>query len=267
MKRNINTTGTAACSAAMRNDRRLLRLRMEMGLQGYAIYRLITEYLTENGGSCPTADFPLMAFDFHAREEKVRQVAEGYGLFSIADGILSINGGEELAPEAADDNGDDTPEEPIAAESSTEKKRRTRRTEKKGKEKLPLHPLKRKEKEKNREERKEDGAENENGESQSGDTDAKRDNAFYTRFRQYWNATIERTNSRLRPISIVNATRRRQLDKLRRSFDDNQIGWFIYRACCSPYLNARDGRLKQPADLNWMLLSDDRIVKIIEGNL
>ena len=75
------------------------------------------------------------------------------------------------------------------------------------------------------------------------------------------------TNSRLRPIRVVNGERRKRLVRLRQNYTDEGISRFVFRAANSPYLNARDGRLRQPADLNWMLSTDDRIVKIIEGNM
>lgn len=265
---------TDIISPAGRNDLRVMRLRMDMGLKGYAIYCLIREFLMEAGGSCPTADYSLMAFDFRAEEEDVRRVSEDYALFTIADGMISIlaagaGGGNQTETPQPSTDAPDSPDAPQGMARIT--KRITKRREKKGKENSPLHPLIRKDKEKQREERKEISVSCNSEETDSGNEcqNAESDEgpAFYTRFRRYWNLMIDRTGSRLRPISIMNASRRRQLDKLRRGYTDNQISWFIYRACSSPYLNARDGRLKQPADLNWMLLSEERIVKIIEGNL
>lgn len=257
-----------------RNDLHLMRLRMDMGLKGYAIYCLIREFLMERGGSCPTADYSLMAFDFRAEEDDVRRVAEGYSLFTLQGGMISILSASDDNANMADGERSETPVNPDSSAPEGERritKRITKRQEKKGKENSPLHPLIRKDKEKDREERKEILASCNSGETASGSDGANAgsddNSAFYARFRRYWNLLIERMGSRLRPISIMNASRRRQLDKLRLGYTDNQISWFVYHACSSPYLNARDGRLKQPADLNWMLLSDDRIVKIIEGNL
>lgn len=86
-------------------------------------------------------------------------------------------------------------------------------------------------------------------------------------FMRYWNDALQKANSRLRPLRVIDRQRRRLLSEMRHSFTDEQIAVFVHQAARSPYLNARDGRLRQPADLNWMLASEERIVKIIEGNL
>ena len=91
--------------------------------------------------------------------------------------------------------------------------------------------------------------------------------SFLAYFSNYWNSVLTSTNSRLRPIRVVNGERRKRLVRLRQNYTDEEISRFVFRAANSPYLNARDGRLRQPADLNWMLSTDDRIVKIIEGNM
>ena len=91
--------------------------------------------------------------------------------------------------------------------------------------------------------------------------------SFLAYFSNYWNSVLASTNSRLRPIRVVNGERRKRLVRLRQNYTDEEISRFVFRAANSPYLNARDGRLRQPADLNWMLSTDDRIVKIIEGNM
>ena len=90
---------------------------------------------------------------------------------------------------------------------------------------------------------------------------------FCRNFCEYWNRMIQANNSRLRPIFVVDKTRRQRLASLRQNFTTLQIAYFVGRAVRSPFLNARKGNLTKPADLNWMLSSEERIVKIIEGNM
>ncbi len=277
-----------------------------------------------------------MAFDFRVDEQLVKCVAEDYHLFCFNDGRLSLNpidmpadAGEE---DCEEDGGDclTTTESPYTGTSATVS------AQKKEKENLPLHPLKEKDKEKERAEEKrislaeDNGGENDSSlktsenkasdspdkgekDSEEGEKDcdkgsgtkkaATKENAeasaanedgscvnttsshskgstpsaaggkeariesFLAYFSNYWNSVLTSTNSRLRPIRVVNGERRKRLVRLRQNYTDEEISRFVFRAANSPYLNARDGRLRQPADLNWMLSTDDRIVKIIEGNM
>lgn len=243
-----------------RNSDGVLRLRMVCGLAGYAVYVMLGEKLNEEGGSIP-ADYFAIAFDFHADAGLVKQVAEDFGLFSLSSDGKTIK----------------------------------RKEENKETEKLPLDPLKEKENKKetenNREEKKkkaEDEKLTDSAEPAATDVDkkdeqkddkSKDDNKpkrkyteaeidkFCADFQAYWNEIMKWANSRLRPIAVIDKTRRARLAFMRRRFTGKQINSFIYNAARSPFLNARNGQLRQPADINWMLASEERIVKIIEGNL
>lgn len=327
--------------AASRNDDRILKLRMDHGIEGYAVYHMLMEKIAESD-RCEYAiyDYNVLAFDFRVDEQLVKCVAEDYHLFCFNDGRLSLNPSdmpadtdEEDSEEGVEEGGNDctTASERlytgISAMVSAQKKE---------KESLPLHPLKEKDKEKERAEEKrnslaeDNGGENdsnlktsENKASDSPDKErndcdkgekdcdkgsvtkkaATKENAeasaanedggcvnttsshskgstpsaaggkeariesFLAYFSNYWNSVLASTNSRLRPIRVVNGERRKRLVRLRQNYTDEEISRFVFRAANSPYLNARDGRLRQPADLNWMLSTDDRIVKIIEGNM
>lgn len=320
--------------AASRNDDRILKLRMDHGIEGYAVYHMLMEKIAESD-RCEYAidDYKVFAFDFRVDEQLVKCVAEDYHLFCFNDGRLSLNpndmpadAGEEYSEENVELDGNDCPtasERPHSGTSAMVS------AQKKEKESLPLHPLKEKDKEKERAEEKRNSlAEDNGGENDSSlktsenkasdspdkgekDSDkgsgtkkaATKDNAeasaanedvccvnttsshskgstpsaaggkeariesFLAYFSNYWNSVLTSTNSRLRPIRVVNGERRKRLVRLRQNYTDEEISRFVFRAANSPYLNARDGRLRQPADLNWMLSTDDRIVKIIEGNM
>ena len=327
--------------AASRNDDRILKLRMDHGIEGYAVYHMLMEKIAESD-RCEYAidDYKVLAFDFRVDEQLVKCVAEDYHLFCSNDGRLSLNpndmpadAGEEYSEEDVEEDGNDCPtasERPHTGASAMVS------AQKKEKENLPLHPLKEKDKEKERAEEKrnslaeDNGGENdsslETSENKTSDSPDKRENysdkgendcdkgsvtkkaatkenaeasaanedggcvnttsshskggtpsaaggkearieSFLAYFSNYWNSVLTSTNSRLRPIRVVNGERRKRLVRLRQNYTDEEISRFVFRAANSPYLNARDGRLRQPADLNWMLSTDDRIVKIIEGNM
>lgn len=334
----------AVCSypiAASRNDDRILKLRMDHGIEGYAVYHMLMEKIAESD-RCEYAidDYKVLAFDFRVDEQLVKCVAEDYHLFCLNDGRLSLNpsdmpadAGEEYSEEDVEEDGNDcttASERPYTGTSATVS------AQKKEKENLPLHPLKEKDKEKERAEEKrislaeDNGGENDSSlktsENKTSDSPDKRENysdkgendcdkgsvtkkaatkenaeasaanedggcvnttsshskgstpsaaggkearieSFLAYFSNYWNSVLTSTNSRLRPIRVVNGERRKRLVRLRQNYTDEEISRFVFRAANSPYLNARDGRLRQPADLNWMLSTDDRIVKIIEGNM
>lgn len=323
--------------AASRNDDRILKLRMDHGIEGYAVYHMLMEKIAESD-RCEYAidDYRVLGFDFRVDEQLVKCVAEDYHLFCFNDGRLSLTPCDmpaDTGEEDDDEDGNDcltTTEHPYTGTSATVS------AQKKEKENLPLHLLKEKDKEKERAEKKRNSlAEDNGGEDDSklttaenkisdspdkGENDSdKSDNdsdkssgtekpanaenaeaaeanendgsvvshsshgkestpqaagsketrieSFLAYFSNYWNSVLTSTNSRLRPIRVVNGERRKRLVRLRQNYTDEEISRFVFRAANSPYLNARDGRLRQPADLNWMLSTDDRIVKIIEGNM
>lgn len=323
--------------AASRNDDRILKLRMDHGIEGYAVYHMLIEKIAESD-RCEYAidDYKVLAFDFRVDEQLVKCVAEDYHLFCFNNGRLSLNPSDmpdDAGEEDCEEDGGDcltTTESPYTGTSATVS------AQKKEKENLPLHPLKEKDKEKERAEEKRNSLAEDNGgeddsslktsENKASDSPDKgekdcdkgekdcnkgsgtkkattKENAeasaanedggcvnttsshskgstpsaaggkeariesFLAYFSNYWNSVLTSTNSRLRPIRVVNGERRKRLVRLRQNYTDEEISRFVFRAANSPYLNARDGRLRQPADLNWMLSTDDRIVKIIEGNM
>lgn len=323
--------------AASRNDDRILKLRMDHGIEGYAVYHMLMEKIAESD-RCEYAidDYKVLAFDFRVDEQLVKCVAEDYHLFCFNDGHLSPNPSDMQADTGEEDDEEDGNDCTTASESPYTGTSATVSAQKKEKENLPLHPLKEKDKEKERAEKKRNSlAEDNGGEDDSklttaenkisdspdkGENDSdKSDNdsdkssgtekpanaenaeaaeanedggsvvshsshgkestpqaagsketrieSFLAYFSNYWNSVLTSTNSRLRPIRVVNGERRKRLVRLRQNYTDEEISRFVFRAANSPYLNARDGRLRQPADLNWMLSTDDRIVKIIEGNM
>ena len=65
--------------AASRNDDRILKLRMDHGIEGYAVYHMLMEKIAESD-RCEYAidDYKVLAFDFRVDEQLVKCVAEDY---------------------------------------------------------------------------------------------------------------------------------------------------------------------------------------------
>ena len=64
-----------------RRDKKMVRLRLQMGYEGVGIFWAIVEYLYENGNECRKEDVDILADDLRIEVEKVRAVLEGFGLF------------------------------------------------------------------------------------------------------------------------------------------------------------------------------------------
>lgn len=83
-----------------RNDRKIRRLRKELGMEGYGIYFAILEILRDQPEfSYPMQDLDLLSDDLHTSEEKVRAVVVRYELFEINDEeFFSLKLVEYLSP-------------------------------------------------------------------------------------------------------------------------------------------------------------------------
>lgn len=67
-----------------RHDRKILRLRKVLGLEGYGIFWMLVETLcTEENFSYPIAEIDLLADDYGCSTEKVAAVIKQFGLFQI----------------------------------------------------------------------------------------------------------------------------------------------------------------------------------------
>lgn len=69
-----------------RHDRKLRRVRKELGVEGYGIYFMVLETLRDQENfSFPVADIDLLAEDFGTSEQKIRTVVANYGLFTFTE--------------------------------------------------------------------------------------------------------------------------------------------------------------------------------------
>jgi len=70
------------CNA--RSDRKIRRVRKELGIEGYAIYFMLLEVLREQEDfSYPLSDIDLLADEFQTSEQKIDVVIKNYELFEI----------------------------------------------------------------------------------------------------------------------------------------------------------------------------------------
>ena len=67
-----------------RTDRKILRLRKELQIEGYGIYFMLLEVLRDTPNfKYPLEDIDLLAVEFNTSEQKIRTVICNYGLFEI----------------------------------------------------------------------------------------------------------------------------------------------------------------------------------------
>src|SRR6056297_2356237 len=67
-----------------RNDRKLRRVRKELGAEGYGIYFMLLEVLREQTNfAYPLDDIDLLADELGTSEQKVRTIVANYGLFEV----------------------------------------------------------------------------------------------------------------------------------------------------------------------------------------
>lgn len=72
-----------------RNDPRLVRLNMVMGMEGHGIFWGLVEILHESGGFIDQEDIGSVAFELHTDVQKVERVLTGSDLFHLEDGRFS----------------------------------------------------------------------------------------------------------------------------------------------------------------------------------
>lgn len=69
-----------------RSDRKMLRVRRELGIEGYAIYFMLLEILREQTDfSYPLSDVDLLADEFRTSEQKITTVISSYDLFQVTE--------------------------------------------------------------------------------------------------------------------------------------------------------------------------------------
>lgn len=69
-----------------RNDRKIRRLRKDMGIEGYGIFFMLLEILREQTElRYPMDDIDLLADEFGTSEENIRKVINDYGLFEVSE--------------------------------------------------------------------------------------------------------------------------------------------------------------------------------------
>ena len=74
-----------------RNSDKLIKVRMDLGAEGYGIYFMILERLREEDNYKSKKDYKMIAFDLRVEVEKVEQVINNYDLFVIEDDVFYSN--------------------------------------------------------------------------------------------------------------------------------------------------------------------------------
>ena len=68
-----------------RNSDKLIKVRMDLGAEGYGIFFMLIERLREEEGYKSTIDYNILAFDLKVDPEKIKQVVENYDLFKFTE--------------------------------------------------------------------------------------------------------------------------------------------------------------------------------------
>ena len=71
-----------------RNSDKLLKVRMDLGAEGYAIYFMILERLRDEDDYMSKNDYLMIAYDLRVDEEKVKKVINDYDLFIVNDDVF-----------------------------------------------------------------------------------------------------------------------------------------------------------------------------------
>lgn len=76
--------------ANSRNDLKCVKLRQELGMEGYGIFWAIIEILRESDGyRLKISDLETISFDLKCKLDTIKSVVNNYGLFKISGGMFS----------------------------------------------------------------------------------------------------------------------------------------------------------------------------------
>lgn len=68
-----------------RSDRKMLKLRMRLGMEGVGIYWSIIEMLYEENGYISVHDYERIAFELQSQSERISDVVNNFDLFDKND--------------------------------------------------------------------------------------------------------------------------------------------------------------------------------------
>ena len=81
----MNTSNYFPHNNNARNDEKIIGVRMDYGCEGYGIYFMLLERLSESDDYTCVVDYKRISFDFHCTEDKVKGIVENYGLFEFTE--------------------------------------------------------------------------------------------------------------------------------------------------------------------------------------
>ena len=85
----------------------------------------------------------------------------------------------------------------------------------------------------------------------------------YRRFLFCFNSLLKTHNSAIKPVFNLTDERRIKLDRVFK-YPPDKINLLMLKIAKSPFLNARDKRLRRPADFDW-IMREENVVKALEG--
>ena len=85
----------------------------------------------------------------------------------------------------------------------------------------------------------------------------------YRRFFFCFNSLLKAHNSAIKPVFSLTDERRIKLDRVFK-YPPDKINLLMLKIAKSPFLNARDKRLRRPADFDW-IMREENVVKALEG--
>lgn len=81
----MNTRSYFSHDSNARSDEKILKLRMQMGAEGYGIYFMLLERMREDPNYMSVTDYNVLAFDLRVDAGKIKRVAEEFGLFKLTE--------------------------------------------------------------------------------------------------------------------------------------------------------------------------------------
>lgn len=74
-----------------RNDRKMIKLRLKLKMEGVGIYWSLVEMLYEEGGKIPFSDIPTIAHELRVKQGVIEQLLTGFELFENDGNIFWSN--------------------------------------------------------------------------------------------------------------------------------------------------------------------------------
>ena len=81
----MNTSNYFPHNNNARNDEKIIGVRMDYGCEGYGIYFMLLERLSESSDNTCIANYKVLSYEFQCDAETVKAIVENYGLFTFTE--------------------------------------------------------------------------------------------------------------------------------------------------------------------------------------